>query len=135
MIWFSEQPQGHVRHSLPLEAIRFVYARAMTTFGASRTASHRFTRCVATRSRPCASCSRFGICVRHRARRPLHFGGREPAHQAHRRARQMAFPVHVHMLRHACGYALANAGHDTRALPRQHPAHRYTELAPEPRKR
>jgi len=27
-----------------------------------------------------------------------------------------AFPVHVHMLRHACGYALANAGHDTRAI-------------------
>src|SRR5215831_20395651 len=28
----------------------------------------------------------------------------------------MAFPIHPHMLRHACGYALANAGHDTRAL-------------------
>jgi type 1 fimbriae regulatory protein FimE len=27
-----------------------------------------------------------------------------------------AFPVHVHMLRHACGYALANAGHDTRRI-------------------
>jgi type 1 fimbriae regulatory protein FimE len=26
------------------------------------------------------------------------------------------FMVHAHMLRHACGYALANAGHDTRAL-------------------
>jgi integrase len=24
--------------------------------------------------------------------------------------------VHVHMLRHGCGYALANAGHDTRAI-------------------
>src|ERR1700674_5267428 len=24
--------------------------------------------------------------------------------------------VHAHMLRHACGYALANAGHDTRSL-------------------
>ena len=24
----------------------------------------------------------------------------------------MPFPVHPHMLRHACGYALANAGHD-----------------------
>jgi integrase len=24
--------------------------------------------------------------------------------------------VHAHMLRHACGYALANKGHDTRAL-------------------
>jgi site-specific recombinase XerD len=26
------------------------------------------------------------------------------------------FPVHAHMLRHGCGYALANAGHDTRAI-------------------
>jgi Phage integrase family len=44
--------------------------------------------------------------------------------------------VHPHMLRHACGYALANAGHDTRALQAylghkniQHTV-RYTELAP-----
>ena len=28
----------------------------------------------------------------------------------------IGFQVHVHMLRHACGYALANAGHDTRAI-------------------
>jgi integrase len=27
-----------------------------------------------------------------------------------------AFPVHAHMLRHACGYALANTGHDTRRI-------------------
>jgi type 1 fimbriae regulatory protein FimB/type 1 fimbriae regulatory protein FimE len=27
-----------------------------------------------------------------------------------------AFPVHAHMLRHGCGYALANEGHDTRAI-------------------
>ena len=26
------------------------------------------------------------------------------------------FPVHFHMLRHSCGYALANAGFDTRAI-------------------
>jgi len=46
------------------------------------------------------------------------------------------FPVHVHMLRHACGYALANAGHDTRAIQDwlghrsiQHTV-RYTELTP-----
>ena len=25
-------------------------------------------------------------------------------------------PIHPHMLRHACGYKLANDGHDTRAL-------------------
>ena len=45
--------------------------------------------------------------------------------------------VHPHMLRHACGFALANAGHDTRALQAylghkniQHTV-RYTELAPD----
>jgi hypothetical protein len=27
---------------------------------------------------------------------------------------RFAFPIHAHMLRHACEYALANAGHDTR---------------------
>lgn len=26
------------------------------------------------------------------------------------------FPVHFHMLRHACGYALVNAGHDVRRI-------------------
>jgi site-specific recombinase XerD len=29
---------------------------------------------------------------------------------------RFAFPIHAHMLRHACGYALANAGHDTRRI-------------------
>ena len=28
----------------------------------------------------------------------------------------LPFPVHFHMLRHACGYALANAGADTRVI-------------------
>ena len=49
----------------------------------------------------------------------------------------MQFPIHPHMLRHGCGYALANAGHDTRALQAwlghkniQHTV-RYTELAPD----
>jgi type 1 fimbriae regulatory protein FimB/type 1 fimbriae regulatory protein FimE len=48
----------------------------------------------------------------------------------------LPFSVHVHMLRHACGYALANEGHDTRAIQGwlghrsiQHTV-RYTELAP-----
>ena len=47
-----------------------------------------------------------------------------------------AFKAHPHMLRHACGYALANRGHDTRALQAylghrniQHTV-RYTELSP-----
>lgn len=49
---------------------------------------------------------------------------------------KLPFPVHPHMLRHACGFALANAGHDTRAVQAylghrniQHTV-RYTELAP-----
>ena len=49
----------------------------------------------------------------------------------------MPFKVHPHMLRHACGFALANAGHDTRALQHylghkniQHTV-RYTELSPD----
>src|SRR5262245_5235938 len=42
---------------------------------------------------------------------------------------ERAIPVHPHMLRHGCGYALANAGHDTGALQawlghKKHPAHR-----------
>jgi site-specific recombinase XerD len=48
---------------------------------------------------------------------------------------ELPFPVHKHMLRHGCGYALANAGHDTRAIQAwlghaniQHTV-RYTELA------
>lgn len=48
----------------------------------------------------------------------------------------MPFPVHPHQLRHAAGFALANAGHDTRALQHwlghKNIAHavRYTELSP-----
>ena len=47
------------------------------------------------------------------------------------------FKAHPHMLRHACGFALANRGHDTRALQAylghrniQHSV-RYTELSPQ----
>lgn len=50
---------------------------------------------------------------------------------------KLPFPAHPHMLRHACGYKLANDGHDTRALQHylghkniQHTV-RYTELAPD----
>ena len=51
-------------------------------------------------------------------------------------AARIGCPIHPHMLRHACGYALANRGHDTRALQAylghkniQHTV-RYTELSP-----
>ena len=46
---------------------------------------------------------------------------------------RLGFKVHPHMLRHACGYALANRGHDTRAhLGHKNIQHtvRYTELSP-----
>jgi type 1 fimbriae regulatory protein FimB len=49
---------------------------------------------------------------------------------------KLGFKAHAHMLRHACGYKLANDGHDTRALQAylghkniQHTV-RYTELSP-----
>ena len=49
---------------------------------------------------------------------------------------KFGYKAHPHMLRHACGYALANKGHDTRALQAylghrniQHTV-RYTELSP-----
>jgi site-specific recombinase XerD len=49
---------------------------------------------------------------------------------------KLGFKAHPHMLRHACGYKLANDGHDTRALQAylghkniQHTV-RYTEWAP-----
>jgi type 1 fimbriae regulatory protein FimB/type 1 fimbriae regulatory protein FimE len=49
---------------------------------------------------------------------------------------RLAFKAHPHMLRHACGFALAAKGHDTRALQAylghkniQHTV-RYTELSP-----
>jgi type 1 fimbriae regulatory protein FimE len=48
---------------------------------------------------------------------------------------KLDFPVHPHMLRHACGFKLANEGHDTRAI-QHYLGHRniqhtvvYTELA------
>jgi len=52
-------------------------------------------------------------------------------------AADLGIKAHPHMLRHACGFALANKGHDTRALQAwlghrniQHTV-RYTELAPD----
>ena len=52
-------------------------------------------------------------------------------------AAELGFKAHPHMLRHACGFALANRGHDTRALQAylghrniQHTV-RYTELSPD----
>jgi type 1 fimbriae regulatory protein FimE len=52
-------------------------------------------------------------------------------------AARFSFPVHPHRLRYACGYKLANDGHDTRAiqhyLGHKNIVHtvRYTNLAPD----
>src|SRR6516225_8587931 len=60
-----------------------------------------------------------------------------PPHPARREAAKMPFPIQPHMLRHACGFKLANDGHDTRALQHylghkniQHTV-RYTDMAPD----
>lgn len=52
-------------------------------------------------------------------------------------AAALPFPVHPHMLRHACGYYLASQGHDTRAIQDYlghkniHHTVRYTQLSPQ----
>src|SRR5215475_375567 len=50
-------------------------------------------------------------------------------------SKRFGFPIHAHMIRHACGFKLANDGHDTRAL-QDYLGHksisstvRYTELS------
>jgi type 1 fimbriae regulatory protein FimB/type 1 fimbriae regulatory protein FimE len=44
------------------------------------------------------------------------------------KAAKMPFIIHPHMLRHACGFKLANDGHDTRSLQhyraQEHSTHR-----------
>jgi type 1 fimbriae regulatory protein FimB/type 1 fimbriae regulatory protein FimE len=54
------------------------------------------------------------------------------------KAAGIPFPIHAHMLRHACGYALANQGMDTRRL-QHYLGHasitntvRYSAMSPEP---
>jgi type 1 fimbriae regulatory protein FimE len=50
---------------------------------------------------------------------------------------KLGFSIHPHMLRHACGFKLANEGHDTRAI-QHYLGHRniqhtvqYTEMSPD----
>ena len=50
----------------------------------------------------------------------------------------LGFPIHIHMLRHSCGYALINNGCDVRII-QAYLGHRslqttvlYTQLSPEP---
>ena len=75
--------------------------------------------------------------VHHGAPRTAHRLRGAEAHGEGGGGGQAGFPVHPHMLRRACGYKLANDGHDTRAIQHylghrniQHTT-RYTELAPD----
>ena len=86
----------------------------------------------ATSCAPCAGCSASSspvpFRVHLRAGRAVHHGRlcRMLARAGDRG--RLGFKAHPHMLRHACGFALANKGHDTRALQDisaiEHPAHR-----------
>src|SRR5215510_12051759 len=116
---------------------RSSYPRAACTFTASRTA---FPVCIQS------AVTRCGLCVSYDAITPktptYSFPTISPIgfHRLVRRlgeAAKMPFPIHPHMLRHACGFKLANDGHDTRALQHylghkniQHTV-RYTEMAPD----
>ena len=101
-------------------------ARPFTTVQKSVSAVTRCVRCASyaaiTRETPTYSISPIGF---HRLIQRLG------------EAAKMPFPIHPHMLRHACGFKLANDGHDTRALQHylghkniQHTV-RYTEMAPD----
>jgi site-specific recombinase XerD len=70
-----------------------------------------------------------------RAQQRLMSGHDKPI-AGHMKRAGLEIKAHPHMLRHACGYKLANDGHDTRALQAylghkniQHTV-RYTELSP-----
>src|ERR1700722_16569650 len=68
------------------------------------------------RRRACAQASvslALRVCLR--ARRPVHAVGVRPLARAGDEA-QIGFEVHPHLLRHACGYALASKGIDTRTV-------------------
>ena len=95
---------------------------------------------VATRCGPFASCSasRTPIAFVFTSERGSPFTTAGFARMVERAAveAKLGFKAHPHMLRHACGFALANKGHDTRALQAylghrniQHTV-RYTELSP-----
>ena len=48
---------------------------------------------------------------------PVHDGCHQPTdHKTVGKRAGLPLPVHFHMLRHSCGYALANRGVDTRAI-------------------
>jgi integrase len=56
------------------------------------------------------------LCLRQRVRLRVHHSRPRPNDQARHGRRRPEFKVHPPMLRHACGYALGNTGHDIRAI-------------------
>src|SRR6516165_11769958 len=109
--------------------------------GGPRMASTARTRSPARRSGPFGSCGgrtcKAGTCSIPNVGGPV---TRDWFLKMVRRTGELAklpFPIHPHMLRHACGFKLANDGVDTRALQHfmghrniQHTV-RYTEMAPD----
>jgi site-specific recombinase XerD len=85
--------------------------------GGSRTGSRARTRWSATRCGPCAGSS--GRASRRPSSSSASAVPRSRLARMIERAAAGAgleLKAHPHMLRHACGYALANKGHDTRAI-------------------
>jgi hypothetical protein len=81
--------------------------RISSTHPSRATRCGPFVGCIASRTPSRPSCSRLSVA---RPSRRLALPGwwNAPA--------KLGFKAHPHMLRHACGFALANKGHDTRAL-------------------
>jgi hypothetical protein len=111
-------------------------ARPQGQAGHPQHASDRRRRAARAPAAPARSGTEVALRVYIRARHPIHHRWlRQMIDRAATRAK-LAIKAHPHMLRHACGYALANRGHDTRALQAylghkniQHTV-RYTELSP-----
>jgi type 1 fimbriae regulatory protein FimE len=80
--------------------------------------------------------SRFALSVRFRTRWPPYGSRRAQASGAGGGGREVRFPVHPHMFRHATGFYLASKGRDIRAIQDYlghrniHRTVRYTDLAP-----
>src|SRR5262245_51083599 len=117
---------------------RSSYPRVACMCTASRTGLPAYIRSAVTRSERCAS---YAATT---SKMPTYScserGGPIGSHRLIQRvgeAAKMPFSVHPHMFRHACGFKLANDGHDTRAL-QHYLGHRniqhtvqYTDMAPD----
>jgi site-specific recombinase XerD len=115
---------------------------AACTFTASRTAFPAYIRSAVTRcglfvSYDAITLKTLTYSFRSAAGGPIGPIGFHRLIQRVGEAAKMPFPIHPHMLRHACGFELATDGHDTRALQHylghkniQHTV-RYTEMAPD----